>query len=464
MMVSVTLNRRRRKQRFKCLSQFKGRIIFVIICLTISFLFLATVISLSTSLKVTTSIRAKPNVIIENELHMKSSILETPFVCQFESQYKPYGCVIQPPELDSDIRIDVKEMKEWIDRDSDSGNNNLFPMHYGDKNKGAMSQKGLDHVQNQDRGIIIAPFHIVPSTSTTAIVGDNKNFLIGIFDGHGDAGHDVAQYLQNKIPARISNQIYLNTKKQQQQQQQQNIHNPQYGTDDEIKEILKSIFVDIDQELPADIGFEGGSTASIILRLGDKVYFSNVGDSLSFLAMYQYANINDGETKKSPNESKTTILHHNRFDKAYIQEEKDRIEKLGGQVYIPDHPMNARVLAYDETRKEMVSLGMSRAVGDWYHGKVGVIAEPIVDVIDLKSIHSNHGADNKYGLFVVSSSDGLYDHRKKEFVANHLGTCFFEEDDCHVVVDSVNLIDLATSKRLNGYHDDITVVTMKVEL
>ncbi len=196
-----------------------------------------------------------------------------------------------------------------------------------------------------------------------------------------------------------------------------------------MKRALNQTFIELDRELPLiegnkdnyNIGEDGGSTASIILRLGSKIFFANVGDSLSFLGKYD---------KKS---GETTILHRNRFDKPHLPDERERIERLHGKIFIPPHPENSRVMGFDLIAKETMSLGMSRSIGDNSHTRVGVTAEPIVDVLDLDEM----GLNLDTNLFVVSSSDGLYDHRKPEFVASHFAQSFFANNG-HPIVESQN--------------------------
>ena len=353
----------------------------------------------------------------------------------------PYGCIIRPPELTNDIRKDVEEIKESKGVD--------IAVSYGDRYSAAMSLQGRDHIQNQDRGIIISPFQIPVSTASTGDISGNprstttsssqNDFLVAIYDGHGDDGHIVAQYLQDHLHERIADKLSSSLE-------------TRALSDDIISQHLNATFLEMDQELPNNLGQRGGSTASVILRLGRKLYFANVGDSLSFLASYD---------RKS---AQTTIVHQNRFDKPYLPDEKERVERMGGKVSIPLHPMNARVVAFDGFHNEMVTLGMSRAIGDWYHGQVGVIAEPIVDVVDLDDIIQQDSAGAAKEFFVVSACDGLYDHRKKEFVAAHLAKCFFAEQECHPVVESVNIIDLATPTRVAGYHDDMTLMALRIIL
>ena len=379
--------------------------------------------------------------------HLRSPQTQTVHkIRQCTHTQNPYGCIIRPPELTNDIRKDVEEIKEAKGAD--------IAVSYGDRYSAAMSLQGRDHIQNQDRGIIISPFQIpvptsidssIASTSTGSNTGSSQNdFLVAIYDGHGDDGHLVAQYLQDHLHERIADKLSSSL------ETTRALALPL--PDDIISRLLNATFLEMDEELPHNLGQRGGSTASVILRLGRKLYFANAGDSLSFLASYD---------RKS---AQTTIVHKNRFDKPYLPDEKERVERMGGKVHIPPHPINARVVAFDRFRHEMVTLGMSRAIGDWYHGEVGVIAEPIVDVVDLDDIIRQDSAGAAKEYFVVSACDGLYDHRTKEFVAAHLAKCFFAEQECHPVVESVNIIDLATPTKVAGYHDDMTLSTLRIIL
>jgi serine/threonine protein phosphatase PrpC len=340
-----------------------------------------------------------------------------------------FGCRIHPPELTSEIRFDLEEIKRNL------GEN--VALAYGDIDTAGLTKQGSDHPVNQDRGVVISPF-MVENSQVQLLYGSKDDFLIGIFDGHGTLGHEVSQYLQDHLHRRIS--MKLSTLDS--------------WSDDNVKRILNETFVEIDAQLPEKIGMDGGSTASIILRLGRKLFFANVGDSLSFLA------------KCDKHTGVTTVVHRNRFDKPNIPEEKTRIEKVGGKVFIPQHPINSRVVAFSPVLNEMVSLGMSRSIGDWSHGKVGVIAEPIVDIINLDQVLSSTTktkTDENIGLLVVSGSDGLFDRRRQQFVAENYSKCFFGPEKCHPVVRTAELIDSAVPKAANVYHDDITAMVLRVK-
>ena len=122
--------------------------------------------------------------------------------------------------------------------------------------------------------------------------------------------------------------------------------------------------------------------------------------------------------------------------------------------------------AYNSVRKEMVGLAMSRSIGDWEHGKVGVIAEPTVDVLDENDILGEGE------LFAVVGSDGLFDARQPQFVANHLSKSLFGKetevtglpggDRDHPIVECSKLIGIATPKDPTRYRDDITLLFLRL--
>jgi hypothetical protein len=131
---------------------------------------------------------------------------------------------------------------------------------------------------------------------------------------------------------------------------------------------------------------------------------------------------------------------------------------MGGKVFIPNE-FNARVVAFNKVLNEPVSLAMSRSIGDWPHGRVGVIAEPIVDVIDLKEV-SQPGI----GLLVICGSDGVYDRRRPQFVANHLANGVFsaEATDRNIVSETLEIIRLATPTNPVGYRDDMSLMAVRI--
>lgn len=270
---------------------------------------------------------------------------------------------------------------------------------------------------NQDAAVAFAPF-------ITKQTPSQKDFFIGIFDGHGTKGHDIARYATQAVPERLAEK--LNTHAIQQ-------------TDDWVVNALKETFVEVDAEAPPS-ALLGGCTASVTLRRGNKLFAANAGDSQTIIVS-SFTN----ETEQ--------VVYATRKDKPHLPDELERIRRLGGQVHIPpEHPMLSRVIVHSEAANDVIGLAMSRSIGDWEWGAVGVTPEPIVDVINVDDLSS---------AFVVAASDGLWDVRRHQFVAKHFANSFYRNgmpplEACR------DMIQKASPVRENVYRDDITIIALKL--
>jgi len=220
--------------------------------------------------------------------------------------------------------------------------------------------------------------------------------------------------------------------------------------EDSIVQSLKDVFSELDHQLSPQYAMDGGCTGSVVVRWGLHLYIANAGDSRSFVATY------DTETQE------IKIPYITREDKPNLPDEKARIEQANGNVFIPPPPKNpslSRVIVYSTTKKENVGLAMSRSIGDWEWGAVGVTAEPIVDKVDIQDL-----AKPTVQLFVVSASDGLFDARRPEFIATHLAESFYgtTSNSIHPLVACENIFRLATLEDPTWYRDDITLSAIKV--
>ena len=138
----------------------------------------------------------------------------------------------------------------------------------------------------------------------------------------------------------------------------------QQTRDGDISRILHEVFLELDATSPAKPS--GGCTASLVLQLGTKIYIANAGDSRSFIAVH----VKGEETTK--------IVFGTREDKPHLPTERERVEHMGGQVYLPDGfaltgKGTTRVLYKDPNTGSTSGLAMSRSIGDWDAGEVGVI-------------------------------------------------------------------------------------------
>ncbi|EED86419.1 predicted protein, partial [Thalassiosira pseudonana CCMP1335] len=180
-----------------------------------------------------------------------------------------------------------------------------------------------------------------------------------VFDGHDDKGHIIAQFASEEVPSRIANKLrYLNN----------------IGNAEEVRQAIIQTFIDVDHDAPSKEAKGGGCTASVILRIGSNVYLANTGDSTSYIAVYT-----------PPAKGLEIAIHNlNEKHKPHSPQEKSRIEASGGRIHIPEkHPMGSRVVTRSSVHNEDVGLAMSRSIGDWDFSAVGVIPDPVVEVIDL---------------------------------------------------------------------------------
>jgi serine/threonine protein phosphatase PrpC len=301
---------------------------------------------------------------------------------------------------------------------------------------------------NQDRGFIIVPFHTTDRNRPAP--QHQHDFIIGTFDGHGDLGHTVAQYAVQQIGPMLATKL----------EQLGVIEEEAYDDDDEedsIVQSIKDVFMEIEENLAPQNAASGGCTGSIVLRWGLHLYVANAGDSRSFVATY------DTHTKQ------VEIPLLTRLDKPNLPEERSRIEKAGGHIFVPNPPKDptlwSRVIITSKQKNENVGLAMSRSIGDSEWSAVGVISEPIVNKVTINEFLSA----NTRRMFVVSASDGLFDMRQPEFIAHYFAQSLYEPSSSNAkplppLVACHNLLQLVTQDDPTRYRDDITVSVMKVPL
>jgi len=314
-----------------------------------------------------------------------------------------YGCPVTPPEMKTvNANVLVKNV----------------PTSYGNKNMASMTRKSnREHPPvNQDAAVVIAPY-------TTSQTTDGDDFLLGIFDGHGTQGHDVAQYAAKAVPERLAEKFNAYSTLQ---------------SDEWIVQALNETFVEVDAEAPPS-ALLGGCTASVTLRRGNSLFIANTGDSRTIVVSVL------GETEE--------VTYMTRKDKPHLPDEHERITKLGGQVHIPPkNPMLSRVVVYSDAAHDQIGLAMSRSIGDWEWGAVGVTPEPLVDVLNV---------NNLTNAFVLAASDGLWDMRQPPFVAKHFADCFYRKGQSPLATVYA-MIQKASPVNEKFYRDDITITAMKI--
>lgn len=310
---------------------------------------------------------------------------------------------------------------------------------------------------NQDRAFVACPL-VVQNYNN----GETQ-LLMGVFDGHGNLGEQVSEYALQQLPKRLSEKIQVIL--------QEEHSGGEDETDTLVKKVLVDSFLEIDESIPTR--GQGGCTASVVLQLGTRLYIANAGDSISFIGIHNVAT------------NTTRVVYTTREDKPHLPDEYNRIVKMGGEVNIPkDFGLDSsRVMYTDPETGYQMGLAMSRSIGDWE--MVGVIAEPIVDVLDLRQVIANatnmindECTDTKdetcvvtdpsdVYIFAVSATDGMMDYVTPQRVATAFAQAFYQQDDGpHPLTVAEDLI-LAAAKgwnvEMNGeYRDDIAVAASKI--
>ncbi|KAL3938188.1 MAG: hypothetical protein SGBAC_006854 [Bacillariaceae sp.] len=152
------------------------------------------------------------------------------------------------------------------------------------------------------------------------------------------------------------------------------------------------------------------------------------------------------------------IQYATRKDKAILPDERERIEKLGGKIHVNPNTNHSVVVVYSRAARDTIMLAMSRSIGDWEWKAVGVTAEPIVDVIDIKQLPPNS--------FLMAASDGVWDMRRKQFYGKQFGECFFPVAGklgggyVHPLAKGLEVFDTITPKVQKGYRDDMTAILL----
>jgi serine/threonine protein phosphatase PrpC len=305
--------------------------------------------------------------------------------------------------------------------------------------------KGGDPNQqiNQDRAFVIAPFSFCDEQDKPQ--KNNEHYeqrLMGVFDGHAHLGERVSEYSVQQVPKLLAHKL--------------NANRDEIANDDVVRKCLEETFEEVDQRAPAYPS--GGCTATVVLQLGSQVYIANAGDSVSFLVVHR------------PTTNETEIIYMTREDKPDLPDERDRVERMGGRVYIPNRAGSTpRVIYYDRSTGSQSGLAMSRSIGDWDAGRVGVIPSPIVDVVDLEEVvkkFSNGKDDDDVHVFAVSASDGMMDFLDSETIASVLAAALFNENSDHPLTACERLISIAAASwqraKEGRYRDDIALAVSKL--
>lgn len=332
-----------------------------------------------------------------------------------------FGCPIYAAELTDYLHELLDEM--FVKNDGSRGNS----FDFGSDHFALLTQTGKSHFVNQDRAVLISPFH-------TAVTPNHEtSFLIGVFDGHGRQGHIVANHIALDLPQRLADEL--------------NTLTHDVVDDASIVKALNKTIVEVDIHGPPNF-LLGGSTATIAFRRGSKLYVANTGDSQTVVVA-----LPDTSTLERPlTPQDANIIFKTRADKPDLPDEYARISALNGTIHIDAQSHDSRVIVHSIAAREDIMLAMSRSLGDWEWKPVGVTAEPIIDIIDLNQ-HPH--------AFLIAASDGVWGMRRDQFFAQQFSESF-HVGNRHPLYQCWQVLNTITPKFQQGYRDDMTAVVMKL--
>jgi len=365
-----------------------------------------------------------------------------------------YGRPFFPQDIYYNLKVKeaLEKLRTLKREDVDTNNENIFDRS-GGKYMATFTLIGykggsLESQINQDRSIVVSPFWVGNERKENQQHSHKRNEssrLLGVFDGHAPRGEVVSEYVVKEFPKMLSTKLDKLIPRDHPEQ---------------IKKAITDTFVELDKKCPAEIS--GGCTASIILQRGSKLYVANAGDSRSFLVVYR------------ANSQTSDIIYISREDKPNLQDEKNRIEKMGGEVFLP--PFGTSRVLYTDPESNLTSgLAMSRSIGDWAVGKLGVIPDPIIEVIDIEQVLNDQlkktgalSSIDDVHIFAVSATDGLMDYTTTEVIAQSLASSMYDKEGPHLLTALEQLIYLGAAgweKAKRGtYRDDIAISVSEIRI
>lgn len=312
---------------------------------------------------------------------------------------------------------------------------------------------------NQDRVLVL-------SRRDDTIHGENNgnsDWWMGLFDGHGYYGHAVSQYVSSEFARRINKEWEDENSSRSSKAASSNTK-----SSTAVKDMLRATCLEINHSIPIFMR-SAGSTGISVLKRGDSLYISNIGDSVVFVASY-----NNNKTHNS--QSGLEIIYSAKPHKPDTPSERKRIEEMGGWVHDPQFKgATARLVIPVKVGLQTMEVGlaMSRSFGDHDGIKVGLSTEPDTDVLDLSKFDKNKH------YIVVAVTDGLVDFGRlsEEEVALAMAKAFSTEENQtnkhhHLVsaqgTEAARELILKSSQMwdsdLGNYRDDISIVAHKLRL
>ena len=278
---------------------------------------------------------------------------------------------------------------------------------------------------------------------------ENYN-IYGIMDGHGSNGHLVSGFIKEKIKEYFGDKKIYKKKKMVKSSSSTELDNTGKIYEKLIHnnyEIIRNFYKIVNDELyntKFDVHFSG-STCVLVFKVGQKIICSNVGDSRAMLVKKKLT-LNKGDLT----DIKYDYVQLSHDHKPENKEERERIEKMGGEVaqeYLIEK-QDVPVGPFRVWNKgcNYPGIAISRSLGDKIAELIGVIFEPDILEFDID--------DNcKY---IIMGSDGLFDYLSIDDIMKIAGPFLIKhnpEKACFEVVEQA----AKSFKEKEDRIDDITI-------
>jgi serine/threonine protein phosphatase PrpC len=260
-----------------------------------------------------------------------------------------------------------------------------------------------------------------PCQDDYCIIAAGTSCFIGVFDGHGEMGH----YLANGAQACVTGMV------------QENFEMYEKDTEAAFKDLIKKT----DQTCKDIPGSDdSGATGTWSMITPEKITVAWLGDS--------HAKVGRLRKRIDPASSlgaraEWILQPMTKAHRPSDMEEMRRIQDAGGRVDDPDDPrLEARVYAMDHSGP---GLAMSRSLGDLWGHRLGVSSEPDFKIVPTKGLE-----------FFCVGSDGIWDMLSDDEVATIIGTA--GRDQPQVAADQIKGLawERWCEKSGDTYVDDIS--------
>ena len=275
--------------------------------------------------------------------------------------------------------------------------------------------------------------------------------IYGIMDGHGSNGHLVSNFVKEKVKEYFNDIKTYKIKKLARALSELEITNSNIIYE-KLKyndyKIIRNFYKKVNEELyntKFDVHFSG-TTCILVFKLGQKIICSNVGDSRAILVKRK----NNLNSNKDSNNFNYEFIELSHDHKPENKEEKERIEKAGGEVaqqYLLGNEEQA-IGPFRVWNKgcDYPGIAISRSLGDKIAELIGVISDP--DILELN-------LDDK-SKYIIMGSDGVFEYLSNKDIIDISGDSLIKNNidkSCLDIIEKAAELFKEKEKRI----DDITI-------